>query len=30
MEGKVEWHYMPLSDEQYVQAVSEIEATGAL
>jgi transketolase len=25
MEGKVEWHYMPLSDEQYVQAMREIE-----
>lgn len=28
MEGKVEWHYMPLSDDQYVQALAELE-TGA-
>lgn len=27
MESKVEWHYLPLSDEQYVQALNEIEAT---
>ncbi len=25
MESKVEWHYLPLSDEQYVQALVEIE-----
>ncbi len=30
MEGKVEWHYMPLSDEQYVQALREIQEAGAL
>jgi len=28
MEGKVEWHYLPLSDEQYVQAVREIQEAG--
>lgn len=26
MEGKVEWHYMPLSDVQYEQALSDLEA----
>lgn len=26
MEGKVEWHYLPLSDEQYAQALEELEA----
>ena len=26
MEGKVAWHYLPLSDEQYVRARGEIEA----
>ncbi|MFH1114524.1 MAG: transketolase [Pseudomonadota bacterium] len=26
MEGKVEWHYMPLSDEQYEQALRDLEA----
>ncbi len=25
MEGKVEWHYLPLSDEQYSQALFELE-----
>jgi len=25
MERKVEWHYLPLSEEQYIQALSEIE-----
>lgn len=25
MEGKVEWHYMPLSDQQYAQALEELE-----
>ena len=25
MEGKVEWHYLPLSDEQYAQAINELE-----
>ncbi|AFM22895.1 transketolase [Desulfomonile tiedjei] len=25
MEGKVAWHYLPLSDEQYLQALGEIE-----
>jgi transketolase len=25
MEGKVEWHYLPLSDDQYIQALNEIE-----
>jgi transketolase len=29
MEGKVEWHYLPLSDEQYIQAVREIQEAGA-
>jgi transketolase len=29
MEGKVEWHYLPLSDEQYFQAVREIQEAGA-
>lgn len=27
MEGKVEWHYLPLSDEQYAVAMKEIEAS---
>jgi hypothetical protein len=25
MEGKVAWHYLPLSDEQYFQALRQIE-----
>lgn len=25
MEGKVEWHYLPLSDEQYARALSELD-----
>jgi transketolase len=25
MEGKVEWHYLPLSDEQYSQAMNELQ-----
>lgn len=25
MEGQVKWHYMPLSDDEYVQALQEIE-----
>ncbi|MGB6066164.1 MAG: transketolase [Desulfomonilaceae bacterium] len=29
MEGKVEWHYLPLSDEQYIQAMREIEEADA-
>jgi transketolase len=29
MEGKVEWHYLPLSDEQYRQALREVEEAGA-
>lgn len=24
MEGKMEWHYLPLSEEQYIQAVKEV------
>jgi transketolase len=27
MEGKVEWHYLPLSDELYSQALTELEAS---
>lgn len=27
MEGKVEWHYLPLSDDQFRQAMAEVEAT---
>ena len=27
MEGKVEWHYLPLSDDQYTQALREQEAS---
>lgn len=27
MEGKVEWHYLPLSDEQYATAIAELEAS---
>ena len=27
MEGKVAWHYLPLSDDQYAQAVKELEET---
>ena len=26
MEGRIEWHYWPMSDEQYALAVSEVEA----
>jgi transketolase len=29
MEGKVEWHYLPLSDEQYRQALSEVQEAEA-
>jgi len=29
MEGKVEWHYLPLSDDLYVQALTEVEASDA-
>lgn len=29
MEGKVEWHYLPLSEEQYAQAIQELEAAAA-
>ena len=25
MEGKIEWHYMPMNDEQYEQAMKEVE-----
>jgi hypothetical protein len=25
MEGKVDWHYLPMSDDQYVIALREIE-----
>ena len=25
MEGKVDWHYLPMSDEQYAEALREIE-----
>lgn len=28
MEGKVDWHYLPLSDEQYNQALDDLEAAG--
>lgn len=28
MEGKVAWHYLPLSDEQYEQALAEVAAPG--
>ncbi len=28
MEGKVEWHYLPMSDKQYEQALKELEAAG--
>jgi len=27
MEGRMEWHYLPLSDEQYIQAVKEVSRT---
>jgi transketolase len=27
MEGKVEWHYLPMSDEQYVRAIRDLEAS---
>ncbi|MBI4963783.1 MAG: transketolase [Desulfomonile tiedjei] len=27
MEGKVEWHYLPLSDDLYAQALKELEAS---
>lgn len=27
MEGKVEWHYLPLSDDQYALAIAELEAS---
>jgi transketolase len=29
MEGLVKWHYWPMSDEEYAQAVSELEADAA-
>lgn len=29
MEGKVEWHYLPLSDDQYAQAIRELEASAS-
>jgi transketolase len=28
MEGRIEWHYLPMSDEQYRRALDEIEASG--
>jgi transketolase len=28
MEGLVEWHYWPLSDEQYATALAELDAAG--
>jgi transketolase len=28
MEGKIHWHYWPMSDEEYVQALAEVEAGG--
>jgi transketolase len=29
MESRIEWHYLPLSDEQYAQAVRELDAADA-
>ena len=26
MEGRIEWHYLPMSDEQYEQAIDELES----
>jgi transketolase len=26
MEGRIAWHYLPMSDEQYRQALAELEA----
>jgi hypothetical protein len=26
MEGQVDWHYLPMSDEQYAMALAESEA----
>jgi transketolase len=28
MERKIHWHYWPMSDEEYVQALAEVEAGG--
>ncbi|HEY7698155.1 MAG TPA: transketolase [Vicinamibacteria bacterium] len=28
MEGKIHWHYWPMSDEEYLRALAEIEAEG--
>jgi transketolase len=28
MEGEIKWHYLPLSDEQYAAATTELEAAG--
>lgn len=28
MEGELQWHYWPMSDEQYGQAVRELDAAG--
>lgn len=27
MEGKVEWHYMPMTNEQFTRAINEVDAT---
>jgi transketolase len=27
MEGKIKWHYWPMNDEEYAQAIREVEAT---
>jgi hypothetical protein len=28
MESKIHWHYWPMSDEEYHQALAEVEAGG--
>lgn len=30
MENRIEWHYLPMKDEQYAQALSELSAQGGL
>jgi transketolase len=29
MQGKIEWHYLPMSDEHYAQAMKELDCAGA-
>ncbi len=29
MEQRIEWHYLPMSDEEYAQALAELSGSGA-